>query len=48
MKKKKSRILIVVDDAAWLEAKDRCIMINAADVRYRKILFLQDLQIKKI
>jgi len=21
-----------LDDSAWLEAKDRCIMINAADV----------------
>jgi endoribonuclease Dicer len=28
------KIEISLDDSAWLEAKDRCIMINAADVSY--------------
>ncbi len=36
LKKKKHEIYFLincfVDDSAWLEAKDRCIMINAADV----------------
>lgn len=37
---KNKRIDFLVDDSAWLEAKDRCIMINAADVkRLNNVLF---------